>query len=584
MRSVPHNHRLQSHRMAMWYSKDMKIIESTYRCLLVDVSRLTGFSEIRGSRYDLHWCLNEAPKLEKHLLEHLEHGIELCLDLFPKELRRLASGSLSDPYKMRYLRQLLLFSYKANVQHDNKTTTDAFRAFVSTNEEVRKFGASFSNSSPLLLHLAQKHAQSVIYRLRERDIVPFHGPGASTTPKERWDNWYESIEHLYPYSDYMFLYFNQDHCSQLGSLTEDHIEAKLIAVPKDSRGPRLICVHPAEAIWIQQGLRVALERAIRMRRDHPGPWPCGHVNFDDQSVNGRIALLSSRSRKYATLDLKEASDRLSEQLVQRLFGAKYKWFACCRAQKYRIADPVFTGYDNNIHSYAPMGNATTFPVQSLVFWAICCASMQSRGFHQPNSVFVFGDDIIVPSECAPAVMQDLQSFGLLPNAHKSFWKSAFRESCGVDAFNGINVTPVRWKSSPDAEHASELQPLSELAMRLRMAGYDEAATCLYNHIRCTLRRFFGKQLFLTNNCDHGGIAEYTALHSQCWRDAFWHQSYQRYVSPIWRLQEHGYPTVLNGWNHILESLTSLTRTRHSNVPDRSSPRATRLSRGWTDLN
>jgi hypothetical protein len=33
----------------------------------------------------------------------------------------------------------------------------------------------------------------------------------------------------------------------------DIIEAKLIAVPKDSRGPRLICVHPAESIWIQQG-------------------------------------------------------------------------------------------------------------------------------------------------------------------------------------------------------------------------------------------------------------------------------------------------------------------------------------------
>jgi len=381
----------------------------------------------------------------------------------------------------------------------------------------------------------------------------------------------------------MTLYFNQDHLSELGALTDEHIKAKIIAVPKDSRGPRLICVHPAEAIWIQQGLRCELERAISSRWRPGATWPCGHVHFDDQSVNGRIALLSSKSRKFATLDLKEASDRLSEVLVQILFGSKYKYFACCRAQKYYSTNAEFSTSDDNIHCYAPMGNATTFPVQSLVFWAICVASMQSRGFHQPGSVFVFGDDLIVPSECAESIMDDLRSFGLLPNDQKSFWRSGFRESCGVDAYLGVNVTPVRWKISPEAEHASELLPACDLAMRLRIAGYESAATELYYHVRRSLRVSHGKQLFLTNNRLHGSISEYVTRASDVWRDAYWHRDLQRYVSPTLLAQDATLSRVVCGWNHVLESLSSLRRTGHSNVPDRTAPRRFRLARGWTDI-
>lgn len=560
----------------------MSVIEQTYRSLLADVASLSGFSIIRGSRYDLHWCLNEAPKLEKHLLKHVEHGESLDLNLFPQELRQLARGSVEDPQLMRLIRQLLLFCYKAYVQYDKPTELKALTSFVSTNEQVKQTGISFSNSSPLLLGSVRRHVHSVLYKMRFRDIIPSHGPGASTTPKERWTKWYDQIEAVFPYSDYMCLYYNQDHLSELGPITDEHIKAKIVAVPKDSRGPRLICVHPAESIWIQQGLRCELERAIEAPREFGSAWPRGHVRFDDQRPNGRIALCSSRSRKYATLDMKEASDRLSETLIQTLFGRHYKWFGCCRAQKFVVTDPSFVGYDDNLYCYAPMGNATTFPVQSLVFWAICCASMQSRGFHQPNSVFVFGDDIIVPTSQAQAVMLDLESFGLQVNRDKTFINSQFRESCGVDAFKGVNVTPVRWKCSENAEHTSELLSLSDLAMRLRIAGYENAAVTAYYHLKSKLLRR-GMRLFFTNNRNHGSIAEYSERASLAFQDAYWHRDLQKFVSPVVQLKCVQPKAVLRGWNHVLESLTSLRRTRHSNVPDRTVSRRSVLTRGWTDI-
>lgn len=559
----------------------MHVIEHTYVGLLADVALQSGFSEIRGSYEGLHWCLNEAPKLEKLILEAAETSKKLDESVFPVWLRRLARESLVDPQKMRLVRQLLLFCYKAYVTHNTQTTERSFTAFFSTNSEVGKFANSLSRVSPYLLDLARRHVQSVLHGFREKALEPSHGPGAVTTSKERWLKWYPSMEYLYPYSDWFYLYFNKDHCSQIEEAVEEtHIKAKLIAVPKDSRGPRLICVHPAEAVWLQQGLRRELERVISLRRSAKGPWPSGRVHFDDQSINGSIALISSRNRKYATLDMKEASDRVSDVLVQILFGRKYKYFGCCRAQKFYVPHlGSLRNLTGDIHCYAPMGNATTFPVQSLVFWAICVASLQRHGFHQPGAVFVFGDDIVVPSEYAEVVINDLESFGLLVNRTKSFWRGAFRESCGVDAFNGVDVTPVRWKTTLDAEHLTGMQSLSDMAMRLRIAGYEEAAAISYQTLAKRLGRR-GFQLFSTNNRNHGGLAEFVQRDSVVWRDAYWHSDTQQFVSPVLRLKEYPHKRTSHDWNHVLESVLSLTRTGRSSIPDRSVSRRTRLDRGW----
>lgn len=568
----------------------MHLILDTYSCLLADVARLSGFSEIRGSIVDLQWCLIQAPKLEKLVLASIETGQPLDLDSFPAQLRRLARGAVTDPLLLRYLRQLLLFSYKANVPHDITTTEAAFKAFFDVNTTVGAYSASLATSSPKLLDRARRHCQSVLSVLNEKDFIPSHGPGASTTPKNIWRHAYSTIDSVFCPADMFACYFNADHNAELEDRQwHDHIVAKLIAVPKDTRGPRLICVHPAEAIWVQQAVRRALEKSISKSRFSYGPWPKGHVQFKNQDVNGRISLLSSRSRRYATLDMKEASDRISDSLVQILFGRKYKYFGCCRAQKVRLpSNGLRSERCEDIHSYAPMGNATTFPVQSLVFWAICVASLQCQGFHQPGAVFVFGDDIIVPSECAEVVIHDLESFGLLVNRSKSFWRGAFRESCGVDAFNGVDVTPVRWKTGTDAKHLTGLLQLSDIGMRLRMSGYEDAAATVYCALRTRLKYQHGLELFLTNNPEHGGIAEFTRCESLVWRDAYWHSpkntsvcSEQRFVTPVHRLE--GYPLTrrTSHWNDILESLCSLERGNGGLInPDRDASRRRWLNRGW----
>jgi len=59
---------------------------------------------------------------------------------------------------------------------------------------------------------------------------------------------------------------------------------------------------------------------------------------------------------------------------------------------------------------------------------------------------VYGDDIIIPWSKAREVIEALEFFGLRVNRDKSCLEGSFAESCGVDAFKGVNVTPTKIKS------------------------------------------------------------------------------------------------------------------------------------------
>lgn len=557
----------------------MKIIESTYISLLTDVGLRTRIPTIRGSAYEgLQWCVENAPKLDRELLDHVEHGTDLS-EAWPKWLTPLRDRFLkaSQPMDLAALRQLLLFCYKAEHKHTDESEAKAVANWQSTNTDVSRWVRESYSSSRDLISCVRRHVTSVLGHRGWDKIVPFHGPGAvyeSRVPKGKWASWYETIEACFPYKDYFDI--GNHIIEDVGMpVVRSEIVARLTPVPKDSRGPRLICVHPAESIWIQQGLRRELEHRITRRRHTRGAWPRGHVNFDDQTINGNLALSSSSDKRYATIDLKEASDRLSDILVQDLFGRHYRAFGCCRAQYVDIA-----GVRTPIHAYAPMGNATTFPVQSLVFWAVCVSALEAVGFHQPSDCYVFGDDIIVPSECYHDVVSWLTAFGLVVNQGKSYVNSNFRESCGVDAFSGVDITPVRWKTTYGASGPAGLLSVSDLAQRLRQKGYWEASTTLYGFISKVLRNKHRVSLSCTNDPNHGGIAEFTENELSVWRDAYWHRDMQWYVSPILRLESS--TKVADGdWYHLLSSLTSLERTGRSNDPASTPSRGARLNRGWS---
>jgi len=563
-------------------------VTNTYKCLLADIRELSGVPLGAPDDISYDWVLIEGPKLDKQLLKFLE-GVG-TLPIVPEWLKPLMDIFLSslDGKYLRWIRQLLLFCYKIETEPTNEQIREAQASFESVEDDVANWEGHYrpSQGAPFYSH-AQKVVGRVIHKIDWSSIIPSHGPGAvypSVDPSEKSDftTIYATIEPHYGFADFMCglpSFWEEAIMSQQFRIEErDTIECRLIAVPKDSRGPRLICVHPKEAIWIQQGCRRLLERAIMSKRS-----PChGRITFNDQGTNGRLALQSSIDREYVTLDLKEASDRISPLLVRSLFGDfAYEKISCSRAQTVRLLDERVIP----LRKWAPMGNALTFPVQSLIFYALVQSGILCRYGVTCNDIYVFGDDILFPRKFWDGAVNGLVRAGLVPNMDKTFLHGLFRESCGVDAFNGFDVTPARMRRA-DVDSVSGAASTCTLAREMQRRGYRLTAEFLYRSVSDC----FGL-LPLSNNPNAQGIYRYEDIGL----DKLLRYEY----STRFNLRTHSWQTRVHlvtgstirpcndAWWHLQDSILRLLLSGEDVVSidglEYAVPHRTRLKRGWIDV-
>jgi len=387
---------------------------------------------------------------------------------------------------LKHLRQFLYFSYKLSLPYDPRTISKVIESFVSTEQELQLL---LEFSGPIVPILRQ--ARLFISRLFDgfdcRDITPRHGPGSVATGEEpgeksNFSRIYAHAERVYPFTEYFVLGSNQvaDQLEWIQGLRPlEHGTAKVVLVPKDSRGPRLISCEPLELQWLQQGLQGALYPWIEHH-----PMTRGHVNFRDQTINRKLSLEGSRTGWYKTLDMKDASDRVTCLLVERLFSGTslYEALMATRSEYTQLPD----GRQVRMAKLAPMGSAICFPIEALCFYALAVAVLYTQ--HRANeyvtpekawqlaasNVWVYGDDIIIGGEGYAPVLQYFPMVGLKFNESKCCIGGFFRESCGCDAYKGVEVTPVRmrteWRHHGNRE-ATELASWVELSNSLHLAGY-----------------------------------------------------------------------------------------------------------------
>ena len=285
-----------------------------------------------------------------------------------------------------------------------------------------------------------------------------HGPGAVAdqkwgNTKYRFRNWPLKLESVFPYADFAHANYAQVEVESVSKATSrgfyQERPAKLHAVPKTLTTPRLIASEPVSHQWCQQ----AIKSYFADRSKHS--FIRGFVDFRRQDLNGRLALRASHCKSHATIDLSSASDLVSCWHVERLFRRSPSLLSALQASRSVWLEQKIDGLlprFSRIRKYSTMGNATTFPVQSLFFLSlalgtltyvrglkVCFKTMEKLGKWQ---VRVFGDDIIVPDDCSGQLVELIQAFGLKVNPKKTFTEGHFRESCGVDAFAGNDVTSV----------------------------------------------------------------------------------------------------------------------------------------------
>jgi hypothetical protein len=353
----------------------------------------------------------------------------------------------ASPVALKHFRQLVYLVYKLKIpyrEEDCKTVLDSFVEVDAGLADFRE--ACFSE---LNIIRARQYIAGIFGHVDPRAIQPRHGPGSvatgeDTIHKARLCRIYSSMEIIFPFTEFMM--FNLSHvCDAVEDIKNLEVipepTAKVVLVPKDSRGPRLISAEPLEVQWIQQGLGKVMETAINCH-----PFTGGFVNFTDQTVNQRLALEGSRTSEWVTLDMKEASDRVSKDLVISLFAHVPDLLAAmlaCRSTGTVLPD----GREIRLNKFAPMGSRLCFPVEAICFYVLIASALcMEKGYSRRKirgRLFIFGDDIIMRREDYPVALQCLPKFGLMFNPRKCCTHGSFRESCGVDAYKGVNVTPTR---------------------------------------------------------------------------------------------------------------------------------------------
>jgi len=272
------------------------------------------------------------------------------------------------------------------------------------------------------------------------DLDYLFGPGATTSVKRRNACAREKLSAVPSCSTNMiplvplllgelpaYSSIHEEYIPHEGSRCPVHLhDGRLSFVPKNASTFRTVMTEPTLNALFQGALgRVLSQKLRRVGQD-----------TRDQTRNQKLARAGSITGALATLDLSSASDSISIELVARLLP--YEWFSAmslCRTESISDRNKVI-----RLHKFSSMGNGFTFPLQTLIFWALASACVKSSR-PADTRVSVYGDDIIIGTEAVPLFSKVLRCVGFQLNMSKSYWDGPFRESCGKDYYFGIDVRP-----------------------------------------------------------------------------------------------------------------------------------------------
>lgn len=378
------------------------------------------------------------------------------------------------PIAIRLLRQICYWGKKIEKGFTDESLRSAIDDFIEVDSSLP---ISMDKSTDRLLGVGRAIIQSIFaHGPSLKNLRPQHGPGAvanrdGVVGKRVFKRCYTSLERVFrPIPTFFSLRDAAEDPTRVTARIQcEYGLSRTCFVEKDSSGPRTIGLEQSEYMWCQQALKRALYAYVEQH-----PTTRGHVNFTDQSINRG---LTAEWADFDTLDMSKASDRNSLALVRSLFGKTKIWpyLLACRSPGTVLPDGRILWFKK----FAPMGSAVCFPVEALVFYALAVASLHLQGVPisiARRNVYVYGDDLIVPHGYFAALDHDFQSVGLKFNESKCCTRGKFRESCGMDAFDGHEVTPVRLRKAYPTQDPITLIPIIKHANRLYEMGYWSAST------------------------------------------------------------------------------------------------------------
>lgn len=336
--------------------------------------------------------------------------------------------------------------------------------------------------------------------LHPAELFPKHGPGSTAevllgNQKYTLQRWHDRLEPYFPLLHFVFPNENAYGSEEFERVTvvdEDGEQpVKVITVPKTLKSPRIIAIEPVCMQYTQQAIARALTKRIEL-----APLSSGHVNFTDQTINQELAMKHSADQRLGTLDLSSASDRVPYALAMRMFDSNPDLQGAIDACRSRFAK-LPSGDILRLRKFASMGSALCFPIEAMYFYTCCVVALIEKHnlsytyediLRVSRNVYVYGDDLVVPAGDAAAVAETLHKYSCKVNTDKSFWNGKFRESCGVDAFDGEVVTPtyIRQARPSNRREAKGLISWVKSSNSFYLKGYWKTSSYMRNVVEKSL--------------------------------------------------------------------------------------------------
>lgn len=469
------------------------------------------------------------------------------------------------------IRQICLTFKKVELECTPERVAKTLADFVEIEQQLQTFNLPETDLT------AFKAASSMIWDnitsgITLDGMLPSHGPGAtaeriSGNRKYRWLRWHERLEPFFPFFE------NALQVGAFGNLEFENVTfvaeadeqpVRVVTVPKTMKGPRVIAIEPVCMQYAQQAIRRNLYDLLESCS-----LTAGHINFRDQTINQQIALTSSLDGQFATIDLSEASDRVPRSLALDMFRANpdlRDFIDACRSKKAVLPD----GTEVPLLKFASMGSALCFPIESMYFYTLCVmALLEAQNLlltHQniwnvSRCVYVYGDDLLVPSAYAITVLDYLRKYNCKVNVRKTFTTGRFRESCGVEAYAGEVVTPTYVRQPRPKNRLQSKQILSWVATAnlFYLKGYWRTSDLLFREVE----RILGPLPYVSGDMQGLGRISYLGYRSA----SRWNVELHRFENKLWAPRPVYRTDELDGYAALQKSLLRLVTSSLSHDVD-----------------
>jgi hypothetical protein len=334
-------------------------------------------------------------------------------------------------------------------------------------------------------------------------MIPKHGPGSvadKLTSNGKWNqrSWPARLQRYFPAEEYLIpgFRFSAELKDELNIVEPGaELPVKVKTVPKTLKTPRIIAMEPTATMYCQQ----AVLRSI-LDSFSEDSFLSRVIGFDDQTPNRELARWGSLRGDLATLDLSEASDRVSNKHVVAMLQNYPQLHGAVQAARSTKAYVPGHGVIP-LAKFASMGSALCFPFEAMVFLTVIFLGIQ-RELGIPLSkrtlikrfsrqVRVFGDDIVVPRDFVLSVCDELELYGFVVNTGKSFWTGRYRESCGREYFDGQDVSIVKVRRVLPTTRLDANGVIAAVSLRNQFywSGLWKSAAWMDNLIRKLIHHF-----------------------------------------------------------------------------------------------